>query len=70
MITDLAQDPSPNPPPTSLIELIYSALDQLYDGPKVNEAIRRLRLALEPSSHSELIQTVRGSGYRFSADVG
>ena len=36
---------SPNSPPASLIELIYSALDQLYDGPKVNEAIRRLRLA-------------------------
>jgi hypothetical protein len=34
-----------NPLPNSLLELIYSALDQLYDGPKVNEAIRRLRLA-------------------------
>ncbi len=32
-------------PPESLIELIYSALDQLYDSPKINEAIRRLRLA-------------------------
>lgn len=36
---------SPNPPPDRLIELIYSALDQLYDRPQVNEAIRRLRLA-------------------------
>ncbi|MDO9008095.1 MAG: winged helix-turn-helix domain-containing protein, partial [Thiobacillus sp.] len=36
----------------------------------VDVHIRRLRLALEPSGHSELIQTVRGSGYRFSADVG
>jgi two-component system phosphate regulon response regulator PhoB len=36
----------------------------------VDVHIRRLRLALEPSRHSELIQTVRGSGYRFSADVG
>jgi two-component system phosphate regulon response regulator PhoB len=36
----------------------------------VDVHIRRLRLALEPSGHTELIQTVRGSGYRFSADVG
>jgi hypothetical protein len=28
-----------------LLELTYSALDQLYDGPKISEAIRRLRLA-------------------------
>lgn len=28
--------------------------------------IRRLRMALEPSGHDRLIQTVRGSGYRFS----
>jgi len=35
----------PGVPPQDLIELIYSALDQLYDGPKINEAIRRLRLA-------------------------
>lgn len=33
-----------SPPDTSL-ELIYSALDQLYHTPKLNEAIRRLRLA-------------------------
>lgn len=31
--------------PQDLVELTYSALDQLYDGPKINEAIRRLRLA-------------------------
>jgi hypothetical protein len=35
----------PATPPQDLTELIYSALDQLYDGPKINEAIRRLRLA-------------------------
>jgi two-component system phosphate regulon response regulator PhoB len=29
--------------------------------------IRRLRQALEPSGHDQLIQTVRGSGYRFSS---
>jgi two-component system phosphate regulon response regulator PhoB len=36
----------------------------------VDVHIRRLRLALEPSGHAELIQPVRGSGYRFSAEVG
>jgi two-component system phosphate regulon response regulator PhoB len=29
--------------------------------------IRRLRMALEPSGHDHLVQTVRGRGYRFSA---
>jgi two-component system phosphate regulon response regulator PhoB len=29
--------------------------------------IRRLRSALEATGHDRLIQTVRGSGYRFSA---
>ena len=33
----------------------------------VDVHIRRLRSALEPSRHDSLIQTVRGSGYRFSA---
>jgi hypothetical protein len=33
------------PMPENLIELIYSAVDALYDPPDVNEAIRRLRLA-------------------------
>lgn len=32
----------------------------------VDVHIRRLRMALEPSGHHQLIQTVRGSGYRFS----
>ena len=32
----------------------------------VDVHIRRLRCALEPSTHDALIQTVRGSGYRFS----
>lgn len=35
----------PVAPPEDLSELIYSALDQLYDSPKPAEAIRRLRLA-------------------------
>jgi len=32
----------------------------------VDVHIRRLRMALEPSGHDQLIQTVRGTGYRFS----
>ena len=32
----------------------------------VDVHIRRLRKALEPSSHDSLVQTVRGVGYRFS----
>jgi hypothetical protein len=31
--------------PEDLVELIYSAVDTLYDPPNINEAIRRLRLA-------------------------
>ena len=34
----------------------------------VDVHIRRLRAALEPAGLDSLIQTVRGSGYRFSAD--
>jgi two-component system phosphate regulon response regulator PhoB len=34
----------------------------------VDVHIRRLRKALEASGHDRLIQTVRGSGYRFSAN--
>jgi two-component system, OmpR family, phosphate regulon response regulator PhoB len=33
----------------------------------VDVHIRRLRLALEPSSHQQMIETVRGSGYRLAA---
>jgi len=36
---------SPPPLPDDIIDLIYSAVDQLYDIPNLNEAIRRLRLA-------------------------
>jgi len=36
----------------------------------VDVHIRRLRLALEDSGHAALVQTVRGSGYRFSAQGG
>jgi two-component system phosphate regulon response regulator PhoB len=36
----------------------------------VDVHIRRLRSALEGTSHDQLIQTVRGTGYRFSAQTG
>ncbi len=36
----------------------------------VDVHIRRLRSVLEASGHDRLIQTVRGSGYRFSATTG
>lgn len=35
----------------------------------VDVHIRRLRKALEPTGHDNLIQTVRGAGYRFSQQV-
>ncbi|MCL4125072.1 UNVERIFIED_CONTAM: hypothetical protein GTU68_000797 [Idotea baltica] len=34
----------------------------------VDVHIRRLRMALEPSRHDALVQTVRGVGYRFAAE--
>ena len=35
----------------------------------VDVHVRRLRVALEPSGHDRLVQTVRGSGYRFSSQA-
>jgi two-component system phosphate regulon response regulator PhoB len=35
----------------------------------VDVHIRRLREALEPSGHDRLVETVRGSGYRFRRDL-
>jgi len=41
--------------------------DQVYvEERTVDVHIRRLRKALEPSEHDQLLQTVRGVGYRFS----
>lgn len=43
--------------------------DHVYiDRRTVDVHIRRLRLALEPSGHDRLIETVRGEGYRFVRD--
>ena len=36
---------SPAALPDNLVELVYSVVDQLYDTPNLNEAVRRLRLA-------------------------
>jgi two-component system phosphate regulon response regulator PhoB len=56
-------------------ERVYSRsqlLDQVWgdhvfvEERTVDVHIRRLRLALEATAHDRLIQTVRGSGYRFS----
>jgi hypothetical protein len=44
-ILDAAQANEPQPLPEGLLDLVYSALDQLYNQPNLNEAIRRLRLA-------------------------
>jgi two-component system phosphate regulon response regulator PhoB len=35
----------------------------------VDVHIRRLRKALEPTRHDQLVQTVRSSGYRFSTEI-
>ncbi len=58
-------------------ERVYSRaqlLDQVWgtnvyvEERTVDVHIRRLRKALEPSNHDSLLQTVRGAGYRFSAE--
>jgi two-component system phosphate regulon response regulator PhoB len=60
-------------------ERVYSRnqlLDQVWGGNvyveerTVDVHIRRLRKALEPEGLDRLIQTVRGAGYRFSAEAG
>jgi two-component system phosphate regulon response regulator PhoB len=60
-------------------ERVYSRsqlLDQVWgdhvfvEERTVDVHIRRLRSALEITRHDRLIQTVRGSGYRLSAEIG
>lgn len=48
-----------------LISLVWDTGAWVEDR-TVDVHIRRLRKVLEPSGHDQLIQTVRGSGYRFS----
>lgn len=49
IVQPLESEPYPKLPvftlPDTLLELVYSAVDHLYDTPNLNEAIRRLRLA-------------------------
>ena len=50
--------------PDDLIELIYSAVDQMYGPPNINEAIRRLRLArvrAGATANSALISLLDGA---------
>ena len=54
---------------TQLLDQVWGD-DVFVEERTVDVHIRRLRKALEPSDHAELIQTVRGSGYRFSAEGG
>ncbi len=54
---------------TQLLDQVWGD-DVFVEERTVDVHIRRLRLGLEPTGHNELIQTVRGSGYRFSVEVG
>jgi len=49
-----------------LIRLVWGS-GTYVEARTVDVHIRRLRMALEPSGHDRYIQTVRGAGYRFSA---
>ncbi len=52
---------------TQLLDQVWGT--NIYVGERtVDVHIRRLRKALEPGGHDSLLQTVRGSGYRFSAE--
>ncbi len=48
-----------------LLDLVWGT-NVYIDERTVDVHIRRLRKALEPSNHDNLVQTVRGTGYRFS----
>lgn len=48
-----------------LIDLVWGSSVYVEER-TVDVHIRRLRKALEPAGHDQLIQTVRGTGYRFS----
>lgn len=52
---------------TQLLDFVWG--DHVFiEERTVDVHIRRLRSALTPSGHDRLVQTVRGSGYRFAAD--
>ena len=50
---------------SQLIDCVWGA-NVYVEERTVDGHIRRLRMALEPTKHDRLIQTVRGAGYRFS----
>jgi len=54
---------------TQLLDQVWGD-DVFVEERTVDVHIRRLRQGLEPSGHAGLIQTVRGTGYRFSVEVG
>ena len=52
---------------TQLLDFVWG--DHVFiEERTVDVHIRRLRSALEPTGHDALVQTVRGSGYRFAKD--
>lgn len=51
---------------SQLLDLVWGS-NVYIEERTVDVHIRRLRKALEPSSHDRLVQTVRGAGYRFSS---
>jgi two-component system phosphate regulon response regulator PhoB len=51
-----------------LIDLVWGSGTYVEER-TVDVHIRRLRKSLEPTGHDRLIQTVRGTGYRFSAQA-
>ena len=52
---------------TQLLDFVWG--DHVFiEERTVDVHIRRLRAALSPSAHQDLVQTVRGSGYRFAKD--
>jgi two-component system, OmpR family, phosphate regulon response regulator PhoB len=52
---------------TQLLDFVWG--DHVFiEERTIDVHIRRLRAALEPSGHQVLLQTVRGSGYRFAGD--
>jgi two-component system phosphate regulon response regulator PhoB len=52
---------------TQLLDFVWG--DHVFiEERTIDVHIRRLRAALEPSGHHALIQTVRGSGYRFARE--
>jgi two component transcriptional regulator, winged helix family len=52
---------------TQLLDNVWGA-NVYVEERTVDVHVRRLRKALAPSGHDELVQTIRGAGYRFAAE--